>query len=211
MRFLIPSGGMTDPRFGVLTAPNHKGIPAGIIAGLDWAADLGCLTGPSFVKRLQPEKALAWLETMLPFRDACLFVPLPDHVGDARATLEAWSQWQSRLSGWPLAYVAQDGSEDLPFPDDFSTLFVGGSTEWKTSVVAVEVIRRAQALGRHIHIGRVNWWKRYNLFRSLPGSETFTCDGTRTRYDGLAKVIEAWSKYQRRQPTGAQFSFYLQE
>lgn len=51
MKFLAPVGGNVD-FYGIITAPNHRGVPAGIKAGLPWAGDLGCLMGPDFVKKI---------------------------------------------------------------------------------------------------------------------------------------------------------------
>ena len=209
MRFLLPVGGVVDHRFGILTAPTHKGVPLGIVEGMDWGADLGCLDGPAFVKRFDSGLAIPWLrETMDRYRETCLFIPAPDVVGDAGATLEAWDEWAGKLEGWPLAYIAQDGAECLPFPEipEFGTVFVGGSTEWKLSEACYSVILRAQELGKRIHIGRVNWWKRYKHFRQMPGSEGWTCDGTRTRFDGTQRSIDAWADYMER---GCQIRFSI--
>jgi len=202
MRFLLPVGGIVDHRFGILTAPNHKGVPVGIVEGMEWAADLGVLDGPEIVKRFDPDVALTWLgETMKPYRRRCLFIPVPDVYADAKATLRAWGTWALQFVGWPLAYVAQDGAEDLPFPSvpGFGTLFVGGSTEWKLSEACYSVILRAQEAGKRVHIGRVNWWRRYRHFAQMPGSRGWTCDGTRTRFDGTEKSVVAWADYMDRE------------
>jgi hypothetical protein len=137
---------------------------------------------------------------MLPYRSNCIFLAGGDIVCDAKATLETYEEFEHYFSPWPLAYVAQNGAEDLPIPDSCSAVFIGGDTEWKCSMAAVSVIKRAQALGKHIHIGRVNWGKRYRIFRVLAGSEGFTCDGTRTRYDGRLKTLAAWHSYENQAP-----------
>lgn len=99
---------------------------------------------------------------------------------------------------------AEKGSEN----DDFSTttespgrnLRNGKEMDWKDSLEAVEVIRRGQAMDKHIHIGRVNWYRRFKIFQVLKGSEHFTFDGTRTRFDGTEKTIRAWQQYQLQPP-----------
>jgi hypothetical protein len=199
MRFLVPVGGVVDA-YGVITAPNHKGIPAGIKAGLPWAADVGCLDGPAYVKRINWQALIPWLKTMEPYRAQCLFIAGGDIVADAAATLEAYEEVTRYFGHWPAAYVIQNGAENLPIPDDCSAVFLGGDTEYKESMTAVSVIKRAQAMGKHIHIGRVNWARRYDLFNVLNGSEFFTCDGTRTRYDGIEKTMAAWQAYEAQRP-----------
>lgn len=193
MRHLAPVGGYIDHANGILTTPGHAGIPVGIVAGMRWAAD-----NEAYSRGFDPARFFPWLVRMEPYKHSCLFVPVPDVVGDSIATLSSFRNWIVRFDGWPLAFVAQDGQENLPLPDPstWGTLFVGGSTEWKESMAAVEVIRRAQAMWKHIHIGRVNWKRRYNLFNVLKGSEGWTYDGTRTRYDGTWKTIRAWGNYQ---------------
>jgi hypothetical protein len=196
MKFLYPGGGVNS--CGVITAPNHRGIPAGIKNGNPWAGDLGCLIGPEFVKKINLKQVLEWLPLMRPYSEKCLFMAGGDIVFNAEATLEAYEEFKHYFQGWPLAYVAQNGAEILPIPDDCAAVFIGGDTAWKESTEAVTVIGRALAMGKHVHIGRVNWWRRYQLFKALPGSENFTCDGTRPRYDGRQKTLEAWDQYQTR-------------
>jgi hypothetical protein len=197
MHFLLPVGGVVDHHFGILTSPAHRAIPKGIRAGMRWGGE-----NQAFTKGFDPERFFGWVRTMEPYREQCLFIPPPDIVGNAIATLTSWRNWIVRFDGWPLAFVAQDGQEDLPFPDPdtFSTLFIGGSTDWKLSQAAVDCIKRAQRLGKHIHIGRVNWGRRYRIFRVLDGSNKFTCDGTRTRFDGVDNTINSWLAYQAQPP-----------
>ena len=194
MKFLIPIGGSIDTSFGILTSPHH-GTTSGIHDGALWAADNG-----AFTKGFQPQKYFNWLDRMMPYRDECLFVTVPDIVGDAIQTLDNWRHWVRYFDGWSLAFVAQDGQENLSMPRGFDTLFIGGSTEWKESQGAIDCIKRAQDMRKHIHIGRVNWKRRYNLFNVLDGSIMFTCDGTRTRFDGKDKTLKAWRSYMAQRP-----------
>lgn len=194
MKFLLPVGGVTDHRFGILTTPSHRGVVQGIKNGMDWAAD-----NEAFTRGFDPERFFPWLSMLLPYRDTCLFVAVPDVVGDATATLKSYWRWFQHFSGWPLAFVAQDGQEDLPFPgDEWRVLFIGGTTEWKIGPGAEACIRRAQEMGKGIHIGRVNWGRRYSHFRSMPGSDDWTCDGTRQRFEGVDKAMTTWARYMRR-------------
>lgn len=192
----MQAGGRVDPRFGVLTT-YKTGLVAGIVAGLPWACD-----NYAFGGNFDPAKFLTFLKKVEPYRSTCLFLTVPDVVGDAVATLNQFTEWQPRLAGWPLAFVAQDGQENLDFPDPrtWDVLFIGGGTQWKESQAAIDCIKRAQALGKRIHIGRVNWKKRYDLFRVLEGSEEFTCDGTRHRFDGVEHTLDAWAGYMAQRP-----------
>ena len=215
MKILAPVGGQVDT-YGIITAPNHRGIPLGIQQGKYWAADLGALEGPDFVKKINLDQVAEWLPTMRPFRDKCLFLAGGDIVGDAVSTLEAYHEFKHYFDEFPIAYVAQNGAENLPIPDDCAAVFVGGIPmldrpiktqkngivymDWKDSMEAVSVIKRAQGVGKHVHIGRVNWHRRYKIFALLDGSENFTFDGTRTRFDGTAKTIRAWKSYQIQVP-----------
>jgi len=187
MIFLAPSGG--EHPFGVFVNPDSRGVPIGISTGKPWAADNGAFTG------LDEVKFTNMLNRLEMYKSTCLFVVVPDCVGNSVETVRMFAEWSPKLSGWPLAFVAQDGQENLPFPDNFDTLFIGGSTAWKESPAAIECIKRAQALGKHIHIGRVNWGRRYHLFSQIKGSENFTCDGTRMRY-GRDECIKDWIRLQ---------------
>lgn len=133
---------------------------------------------------------------MRPYQSRCLFLAGGDIVGDATTTLETYAEFEHYFTDWPLAYVAQNGAENLPIPATCAAVFIGGDTEWKESMEAVSVIKRAQTMGKHIHIGRVNYERRYRLFSMLEGSENFTCDGTRPRYEGREKTIKAWKNYE---------------
>lgn len=201
---LLPVGGVVDNRFGIMTTPGHYGKAAGIKAGMRWAADT-----QAFTQGFDPVTFFPWLQSMCLYRGQCLFVPVNDVVGDARKTVRNFNIRCSMFNAWPLAFVAQDGQEDIELPGHgWKCLFVGGSTEWKLSEAAYSVIQHAQRLDKHIHIGRVNWWKRYAHFAGMPGSEEWTCDGTRTRFDGRDRTIEAWADYMVR-PVQARFSVPL--
>jgi hypothetical protein len=195
VKFLVPVGGVVDDAFGILTTYRQYGILAGIRAGLPWAAD-NC----AFSDKFDSVRFVEWLPTMLPFRDTCLFVVAPDVVADSEATLVRWHEWQPRLTGWPLAFVCQDGQLPGMIPAQCDAVFIGGSTEWKLSESAIDCIRWAQANGKAIHIGRCNWGKRYTHFRIMKGSEQWTTDGTRTRFEGVEKTLRAWKGYMERQP-----------
>jgi len=197
VKFLYPGGGV-NTAYGIMAGPNQRAAAIDIINGKSWAGDLGCLQGPAYVKKINFSAVAEWLPKMAIYRDKCIFLAGFDVVFDAQATLDAYEEYQDYFPGWPLAYVAQNGAESLPIPATCAAVFIGGDTAWKEGYEAVTVIQRAQAMGKRIHIGRVNWWRRYELFRALPGSESFTCDGNRQKYDGREKAVAAWMEYQER-------------
>lgn len=174
----------------LLTPAKRGGRPAGI-----WAAD-----NEAFSRGFDPVRFFPWLKKMEPYRDNCLFVAVPDSVGNAIETLKLYREWCWHFESWPLAFVAQDGQENLPLPNYYDALFVGGSTEWKVSDAATSVIKRAQSKHKHIHIGRVNWGKRYRHFRLMEGSSNWTCDGNRSAFDGRDNTRRAWNGYMAQKP-----------
>ena len=96
------------------------------------------------------------------------WVAVPDCVGCARTTDLIFDVWQPRIDDLPLAYVAQDGSEDSVIPfSAVECVFIGGTTEWKLSKTAVDVIREAQHLKKIVHMGRVNSDKRLRYCYTL--------------------------------------------
>lgn len=87
-------------------------------------------------------------------RHLCRFVAVPDVVASARRTREVFDYWFPRLSNWKLAFVCQDGQEDLPIPFDLiDAIFIGGSTKWKESDAAKSCVK---AIGKWTHLGRCN-------------------------------------------------------
>jgi hypothetical protein len=126
----------------------------------------------------------------------CRFVAVPDVVGSARRTLEVFEHWYAkpRATGygvfrdWPLALVAQDGQEGLPIPwDRLDAIFIGGSTAWKLGPHAAAVIKAAKAIGKWVHVGRVNRPGRFEYFESL-GADSI--DGTGiSRFSWMREAI----------------------
>lgn len=98
----------------------------------------------------------------------CRFVAVPDVVGSARRTLEVFDYWFPLLGNWPLALVAQDGQEDLPIPWEYlEAVFIGGSTKFKESDAAIQIIKAAKAMDKWVHVGRVNSPDRFEGFLKL--------------------------------------------
>jgi hypothetical protein len=109
-------------------------------------------------------------------KSQCLFVTAPDIVGSARRTLEIWRHRHRFADSWPVAFVVQDGAEDIDIPwCDMAAVFIGGRDPWKDSQAALDIVKTAKVLGVHVHVGRVNTAKRFRLFRDA-GADT--CDGS---------------------------------
>lgn len=144
---------MAAGHLGMIATPAQgQAVPA----GAPWCADNGC-----FGKGYPGDDAwIEWLESFTADeRSRCAFAVAPDVVGDARATLERSSPWLERVRalGYPVAFVAQDGAEDVHPPwDQFDVLFIGGTTEWKLGQQARDVVNMAHDHGKAVHMGRVN-------------------------------------------------------
>lgn len=162
----------------LLTPSNRNSVASCVEFGLPFAVDNGAFSG------FNPER-FRWLLARLGGAPNLLWVVCPDVVADARKTLDLFDQWEPELraAGVPVAFVGQDGQEDLPVPwDRFDCLFLGGAVrcfrcgyglplgekrkkcpvcwgallEWKLSHAAAELSREAKARGKMLHMGRVN-------------------------------------------------------
>lgn len=153
------------PHLGVLRTPRCGNSIATITAsGLPWACDNDCF------QRLDRYRYIRMLKVAAK-QPRLLWVTAPDVVGNAAATLDRFALWLPVLRYYqvPVAFVAQDGQEHLPVPwSDIHCLFIGGSTEWKMSEHAEQLILEAAQRGKWVHIGRVNTLRRMWWFSSLP-------------------------------------------
>jgi hypothetical protein len=135
-----------------------------------WAIDNG------FFAQTEIGALMSLLDREAHHKENCLFVTAPDVVGSARRTLEVFEHWKNRLAGWKLALVCQDGQEHLPIPwGGIDAVFIGGNTSFKCGDFAVHIIKAAKALGKWVHVGRVNHGERFSHFEKL-GADSI--DGT---------------------------------
>ena len=143
-----------------------------------WIADNGRGPGKAGVVKggcgkgwVGAERYAAWLgKYTAEERERCLFATAPDVVGDAAATLEMSRPWFAviRELGYPVAYVLQDGQEDVPVPwDEIDAVFIGGSDAFKLGPVAAELAAEAKRRGLWVHMGRVNSRKRMVYAHSI--------------------------------------------
>src|ERR1700748_933419 len=131
---------------------------------------------------------LALLQREYERRALCRFVAVPDVVGSAIRTMEGFSHWRYKLSGWPIALVVQDGQENISIPwQEIDAIFVGGTTEWKLSDKVRHIVLAAKAIGKWVHVGRVNTPARFEYFEKM-GADSI--DGTGlSRYSWMRNAI----------------------
>lgn len=93
-----------------------------------------------------------------------LFVVCPDVLGCHDRTSALWNHYQPKIKKYkyPIAFVAQDGCEPELVPNNADWIFVGGKDPWKD-----KNIHKYIGLGKPVHVGRVNYTKRYNLCKAL--------------------------------------------
>lgn len=164
---------MSAGRIACMTTPAQGNlIPEGAV----YAADNG-----KFGKGWPGADAWwAWLQDTIDRygADRCAWATAPDVVADADATLAESRPWLSRIRslGVPVAFVAQDGSENGLIPwGEFDVLFIGGSTAWKLSPAAAGLVAAANARGLGTHMGRVNSRRR---IRYAEAAGCDSADGT---------------------------------
>jgi hypothetical protein len=160
-----------------------------------WAADTGCFS-PSGASSYTWEKYRSWLLRWQNEQGRCLFATAPDVVGNARATMNAALPILPliRELGYRAALVAQDGLEDEVVPwDALDCLFVGGTTRWKLSETAHELMQEARGRGKWVHAGRVNSLRR---LRQMELSGAHSADGTYVAFGGdkNARKVEGWMR-----------------
>lgn len=155
-------------------------IEATAAAGIPWAADNDCFQGLD---------ANAYISMLHRIRElvGCLFVTVPDVVGDHETTRALFDEWMYRLGGWglPWAFVLQNGctSGDVPW-GEIEAVFIGGDDAFKLGEDAEALAREAKARGKWVHMGRVNSAKRIRY------AATIGCDSV----DGTSwnRWVDRW-------------------
>ena len=144
---------------GILLSPScGNSLDRTIASGLPWACDNGAYSGfdPVAYRAL-----VAKCEGHQ--RHGLRWITCPDVVGDHNGTMALWDQWAMYLirRRLPIAFVAQDGCNagDVPW-EHMQCLFIGGTTAWKLSQEAVQLIALAKMKCYPVHVGRVNSRKR---------------------------------------------------
>lgn len=169
-----------DENVGLLLTPNNNVDMQDLMAlRVPWAADNGAFSG------FDTNKFLSFL-TRIRGYCGCLFVACPDVVGNAVATVDMYNKWAGEIlyNDLPVAFVLQDGQEDMELPDA-DAYFVGGSTAFKLSDSATDLIVEAKRRGAWVHMGRVNSKQRLK-HAHVRGVDSV--DGTRMRFGGMGVV-----------------------
>lgn len=181
-------GCLVTPRWGAMRTIQGWSVP--------WGADNECFQGLDAHKyRLMLGRIKA--------QPGCVFVCLPDVVGDARATLALWAEWSAEVSltGQPMALVGQDGAEDLALPwDRMQGYFIGGSTKWKLSQASADLAREAKRWGLWVHMGRVNSRARLRRAWDMGCDSVDGTGATRMPDRDLPRMLR-WLVEIERQPT----------
>ena len=162
-----------------------------------FAADNGCFAQG---EKYSDEKFLKWLEKL--DRKNCLFATAPDIVGDAISTRQRAYPVLPKIRklGFKAAFVVQDGetAEKIKW-DQLDAIFVGGSTAWKLSQAAADIVAEAKRRGKWVHMGRVNSFKRMRLAAAI-GCDSV--DGTYLAFEpnNRKEDIKQWITRLNKQP-----------
>lgn len=167
------------------------GMAAGqLLTPLTYRKYLGCTYGidNGAFSNFVPKDFRSLLKRQEGHKKNLKFVAVPDVVGSARRTLEVFEGWCEELRDWPKALVMQDGQQDLSIPwGQIAAVFIGGSTEFKESDHAMAICKAAKALGKWVHVGRVNHKERVDKFFDVADS----IDGTGiSRYSHMRLAIK---------------------
>lgn len=178
---------MATGRLDMIATPKQGNV---LPAGVTWCADNGC-----FGKGYPGDEAwFAWLQSYTAEeRSRCLFAVAPDVVGDAWRSHFRSQPWLAKIRalGYPVAYVAQNGLENLPVPwSEFDVLFIGGDTVWKLGRHARRLVSEAKARGKWVHMGRVNSARRLRYADAI-GCDS--ADGTRIAFAPDANLPDVMS------------------
>ena len=131
-----------------------------------------------------------------------------------RETARLFEVWAPLLEQrqLPVALVMQDGLDDLgPWLeqtwDRLAALFIGGSTDWKLSLTAAELVAEAKARGKWVHMGRVNGRRRMNYARLIGCDSVDGSSFSQFRDTWLPLALDEWleddlQSFQHRLPVG---------
>lgn len=192
MKFLIDTQKDTLRRRAALSSLILGQLQTPLTRYSDWGGPYAIDNGA--FSKFHADKFMRILKRQEHRREECLFVTCPDIVGSAFRTLELFKQRHRWIdSGWRVAMVAQNGTENMEIPwDEMDAIFIGGmgrgADDWKDSKAAADIVRTAKTLNKWVHVGRVNTVRRFEHFEEL-GADS--CDGSGiAMYDHMLLAIE---------------------
>tara|TARA_R110000765_G_scaffold77819_3_gene152973 strand:+ start:271 stop:876 length:606 start_codon:yes stop_codon:yes gene_type:complete len=125
------------------------------------------------------------------FRGNCVFAAVPDKIENHKETLAMWEDYNHLADGYKKAFVIQDGFDG--WPDNADAIFLGGSTKFKDSYEAEQIVKEALKNNMHVHIGRVNTFYRFYHFHCM-GAHTCDGSGVSIYNDSFQKLLELCRK-----------------
>ena len=184
----------------LITGPDQLSRYAGEVPPLSWGLDNGAW---GCFQRGEPFDGAAFRRALSLWGEHADWLAVPDVVADRVASLALTAAWYDEIAatGRPLV-VVQDGMTPADVESYIARgagLFVGGSTAWKESSLAMwGAVKRAS--GCYLHVGRVNTSRRMQLAIDA-GADS--ADGTSiTRFGATARRLDDAS---RAEPRGELF------
>lgn len=165
---------MHEESIRILVGPDQLDRRA--LPPLAWALDNGAWGAHA---RGAPWSPDAFRRALDRWGEGADWIVLPDIVAGGRASLDLSLSWLDEVAavGRPALLAVQDGMDAPDVRGHLGPrvgLFVGGSTAWKWSTVAVWA-GLGRVVGCHVHVGRVNSARRIRLCADLGVTST---DGT---------------------------------
>jgi hypothetical protein len=155
--------GWTHPHLGRLVSPRQFSRVVDTDQTMWWAADNDAYSDWNEDRYLRMLDAIRQTE-----RRRLLFVTAPDVVADWHQTRDLWDWYVDFTEGLPRAYVIQDGQRPDMMPwEEMAALFVGGSTAYKLSAEAAELVAEAKRRNLWAHMGRVNTRRRIQYAKAI--------------------------------------------
>jgi hypothetical protein len=171
VRTVLINSGFDSRDLGVLFTPRFTSGMDITEACLPWACDNDAFSAWN-------EQRYLWLLDRITYRPGCRFVVAPDVPFDAATTLRRFYEWLPALQVvWrdvnetehqPIALAAQNGIEDMEIPwEHLGALFIAGTTRFKFSSTAADLVSEAHVRGLWTHLGRVNSERRIEYAKAL--------------------------------------------
>ena len=159
-----------------------------------------CLDNGMFTDKFETGAWLSKMEALSIYINTCLFIVIPDVIGDCKSTISQFSHYRNMVKDFPVALVSQVGIKEqahkIPW-DDFDCLFVGGSDEHKLGKEGSWIIQEAKKRNKWVHVGRVNSKSRVLKFwmaDSWDGTDTSFNPNHVTKYHAAVLQVRALKK-----------------